>query len=228
MTPSATSIAEARALFGASFLGPDDVARLLSVTPASLTSDPRTLETVPFSKTELDAGHARGDLLIFRTAVDGGGSLTLMRMLERFPETVQPQLLKGVGYQLKDEWTVPQEPFAASATCRPGWRLVHRKPVPATCNLNYEQQSAALDRYATSLGAQGKLARRSAIEAIYDTILLMRAHGTHVLEHTWDWSDTPTQDGGYVTVGEFGSDGLRIVGYSRAVRFGTLGVCPQL
>jgi len=126
---------------------------------------------------------------------------------------------------LKDEWTVDGEPFASSATCRPGWRLVHGAPVSSTCNLNYEQQEAALSRYAASIGAS--LTRRSAIEAVYDTILSRRVHGTRLLARTWDWSETPTQDGGFVTVGEFGEDGLRIVGYSRAVRFGTLGVCPQ-
>jgi hypothetical protein len=62
---------------------------------------------------------------------------------------------------------------------------------------------------------------------VYDTILLHRAHGTRLLEHAWDWSSTPTQDGGFMTAGEFAPDGLKIVGYSRAVRFGTLGVCPQ-
>jgi hypothetical protein len=128
---------------------------------------------------------------------------------------------------LKDEWTVGQEPFASTATCRPGWRLVHGAPIPATRNLNYEQQEAELARYADSLGLAGRLSRRTAIEAVYDTILLHRAHGIRLLERTWDWSSTPTQDGGYVTVGEFAADGLRIVGYSRAVRFGTLGVCPQ-
>lgn len=227
MTPSATSIAEARELFGPSCLAPEDVGRLLSVAPAKLAEDPVALDAVPYSRAVLEAGHARGDLLIFRTPTDGTRPLTLMRMLECFPETVQPQLLKGVGYQLKDEWTVSQEPFAANATCRSGWRLVHRSPVPETCNLNYEQQDVALERYARALGLPAGLSRRSAIEAVYDTILLKRARGTHLLEHEWDWSDTATQDGGFVTVGEFAPDGLRIVGYSRAVRFGTLGICPQ-
>ena len=59
-------------------------------------------------------------------------------------------------------------------------------------------------------------------------LLLNRAHGTRLLARAWDWSNTPTQDGGFATVGEFGTDGLKVVGYSRAVRFGTLGICPQL
>jgi hypothetical protein len=229
MTTATTPIAEARALFGASLLAPDDVARVLSVSLETWAgADPGAGSSVPYAANTLQAAHARGDILVYRVATDGDGPLTLMRLLDRFPEAVQPQLRKGVGYQLKDEWTVDGEPFAASATCRPGWRLVHARPVPSTCNLNYEQQDVALARHAESLGLASRLTRRSAIEAIYDTVLLRRAHGTQLLERAWDWSDTPTQDGGFVTVGEFGADGLKIVGYSRAVRFGTLGVCPQL
>jgi hypothetical protein len=228
MTISAVPITEARELFGTSLLAPEDVGRVLSVAPENLTGGERGLaDGVPYSRPVLEAARTRGDVLVYRATTDGRGPLTLLRLLERFPETVQPQLMKGVGYQLKDEWTVGGEPFAASTTCRPGWRLVHAAPVASTCNLNYEQQDAALARYAAMLGLDGRLARRSAIEAVYDTILLRRAHGTCLLEHAWDWSDTPTADGGFVTVGEFSSDGLRIIGYSRAVRFGTLGVCPQ-
>ena len=57
--------------------------------------------------------------------------------------------------------------------------------------------------------------------------LAARARGLKLLEHTWDWSDTPTADGGFVTAGELSPDGLRVLGYSRAVRFGTLGICPE-
>lgn len=227
MTTAAVPIAEAHALFGPSLLAPEDVGRVLSVSPDRLVGDSGAADRVPYSRSELEAARARGDVLVYRTTTDGDGPLTLLRLLDRFPETVQSQLMKGVGYQLKDEWTVGGEPFAASATCRPGWRLVHAAPVPSTYNLNYEQQDAALARYAATLGLAGRLARRSAIEAIYDTILLRRAHGTRLLERAWDWSDTPTADGGLVTVGEFSNDGLRIIGYSRAVRFGTLGICPQ-
>lgn len=226
MTTSATPITEVRTLFGPFLLAPDDVEKLLSLKSETLADGSRDgLDSVPYARPVLEAARRRGDVLVYRTASDGQGPLTLVRLLERFPETVQPQLLKGVGYQLKDEWTVDSEPFAATATCRSGWRLVHQAPVPSTCNLNYEQQDAELSRYGASIGAA--LTRRSAIEAVYDTILLRRAHGTRLLERAWDWSETPTQDGGLITVGEFGEDGLRIVGYSRAVRFGTLGVCPQ-
>lgn len=223
MTKSAITVAEARSIFGPRMLSPDDVAEVLSVR-----TDAAGEGVVPYDRSTLEAARSRGDILVYRIATDGAEPLTVLRLLERFPETVQAQLLKGVGYQLKDEWTVASEPFAAAETCRPGWRLVHGTPVPATCNCSYDQQDVALARYAETLGVGGRLVRRSAIEIVYDTIVLRRAHGTRLLEHVWDWSSTPTQDGGYATVGEFGDDGLKVVGYSRAVRFGTLGVCPQL
>lgn len=201
-------------------LGPDDVGRVLD-----LASSPAAAN-VPFPRADLERAHARGDVLVFRTDADGSAPLTLARLIERFPETLQPGLRKGVGYQLKDEWTVLQEPLTGSATCRPGWALVHGQPVAETCNLNYEQQDGALARYGSDQNG-ATFSRRSAVEAAYDTILLNRAHATRLLIKAFDWSDTPTQDGGFVTVGQFEEDGLRIVGYSRAVRFGTLGVCPQ-
>lgn len=223
MTTSSVTIADARSLFGECLLAPEDVSRVLggSIAPSSDQA------AVPYSREVLEAARKRGDVLVYRVEKDGDAPLTILGLLDRFPETVQPQLLKGVGYQLKDEWTVGSEPFAGSATPRPGWRLVHAVPVPATCNCTYDQQTRALANYAESQGLAGRLHRRSAVEIVYDTILFGRAHGTRLLERSWDWSDTPTQDGGFATVGEFGADGLKMVGYSRAVRFGNLGICPQ-
>lgn len=220
MSPATTTLAEARTIFGSFMLGPDDVGRVLGL-PSSVSGG-----DVPFPRSDLERARARGDILTFRVDADAGGPLTLARLIEAFPETLQAGLRKGVGYQLKEEWTVLQEPLTRTATCRGGWSLVHGDPVAESCNRNYQQQDAALARYNAGHGG-GPFSRRSAVEAAFDTILLNRAHGTRLLAKSWDWSDTPTQDGGFVTVGQFEEDGLRIVGYSRAVRFGTLGVCPQ-
>lgn len=220
MSAATTSLTEARTIFGTFMLGPDDVGRVLGLSPSPAAAN------VPFARVDLERARVRGDVLVFRTDADSGVPLTLARLIERFPEALQPGLRKGVGYQLKDEWTVLQEPLTGSAMCRPGWALVHGRPLAATCNLNYEQQDGALARYDSEQGGE-TFSRRSAIEAAYDTILLNRAHATRLLAKAFDWSDTPTQDGGFVTIGQFEEDGLRIVGYSRAVRFGTLGVCPQ-
>jgi hypothetical protein len=228
MAEHTTPLAEARTLFGDDVLAPDDVARALGTDRARLAGgDATLLAQVPYDTATLRRARERGHLLVFRTPTDGDAPLTVLRLLERFPGSIQAKLLKGVGYMLKDEWTLDQEPFANLDTCRAEWRLVHREPVPETLNLSYALQESALARYAATVGLAGTLRRRSGIAMVYDTILFARARGLRLLERTWDWSDTPTADGGYVTAGEFSSDGLRVLGYSRAVRFGTLGICPE-
>lgn len=223
-----TAIAEARALFGDDILAPDDVARALGAAPERLAAaDPSLLARVPYDAATLRAARDRGHLLVFRTPTDGDAPLTVLRLLERFPGAIDAKLMQGVGYLLKDEWTLDQEPFAARDTCRLEWRLVHREPVPETRNLTYALQDAALARYAASHGVAGRARRRSGIAIVYDTILFARARGVRLLEHAWDWSDTPTADGGFVTAGECSSVGLHVLGYSRAVRFGTLGICAE-
>ena len=224
----AVKIDEARALFGDAMLGPDNVARALGTDAEHLASgSPTVLSTVPFDLARLRQAKDRGHLLVFRAPTDGTAPLTARRLLERLPGSIQAKLMQGVGYQLKDEWTLDTEPFFSTETNPLEWRLVHREPVPATRNLTYHQQEAALVQYADAADLDGLVRRRSAAAMIYDTLLFAHARGVKLLEHAWDWSSTPTADGGYITAGELSADGLRVLGYSRAVRFGTLGVCPE-
>ena len=225
---AATALAEARPLFGQDLLGPEELRRVLGADPHALVGgDARLLSEVPYDAATLRAAHGRGELLVLRVPTDGHAPLTTLRLRARFPNAIQEKLMRGVGYQLKDEWTLERERFAASATCSLGWRLAFKAPIPATCNLSYGLQDEALGDYAASAGLGGVLRRRSAIEILYDTILYERATGVRLLEREWDWSDTPTADGGFITAGAFAPDGLSVLGYSRAVRFGTLGICGQ-
>lgn len=219
MSQSETSVTDARAIFGTSMIGPDDLRRVLGVAAAD--GGP-----IPYDAATLRAAHARDEMLVLRVASDAEGPLTMLRLFERFPDLLAPKLREGVGYQLKDEWTLPGEPVAGQLTCRAGWSLVCRTPIPETCNLSYDLQTEALVRHARAIG-RPTLARRSGVEAAFDTALFLQAHGTRLLERTWDWTSTPTEDGGFLTVGELDSQGLHVLGYSRAVRFGTLGVCAQ-
>jgi hypothetical protein len=227
MTAASTPLAAARDLFGDDMLGPDDVGRVLGADPGALAGDAARLASVPYDTDTLAAAKRRGEMLVLRVPSDGAAPLTILRFVERFPDSIDAKLLKGVGYLLKDEWTLDQEAFAREDTCTPEWRLVHKEPIPATLNLSYELQDAALARYAESVGLAGRLRRRRAIEMVYDTIMVAQARGTRLLAHTWDWSNTPTSDGGLATAGELGPNGLHVLGYSRAVRFGTLGICGQ-
>ena len=225
---SETSLVEARTLFGSDLVGPEEVGRILDADPLVLArSRPGLLTSIPYPLPVLTAAHARGEFLIFRVPTDGLAPLTILRLHERCPGMIQERLMKGVGYQLRDEWTLRQEPFAHTETCQLEWRLVQATPLPDTYNQSYLSQNEALERYASSIGLAGSLGRRTAVEAVYDTVLLDRARGIRLLERAWDWTSTATTDGAYVAVGEFAPEGMHVIGYSRAVRFGALGACAQ-
>ena len=221
------SLDEARAALGGAMLGPQEIAAALGFEPLeSLTADERrAVGEIPFSAGQLGSARANAELLVLRVPRDPEGPLTMLRLAERLAGGLDPKVHRGVGYLLRDEWTIDAQPFATSETCAPGWYLVRREPLPATFNLGYRAQDEVL----SGLGPTrpGVPRRRSGIEIAWDTLLWQRAHDEHLLARGWDWSRSESIDGGFAALGEFGPQGLGVIAYSRAVRFGTLGVCPQ-
>jgi hypothetical protein len=214
--------AAVRALGGA-VLGPRELAAVLGFDPLTvLTADERrAVGRLPFAAAELERGRTAGEMLVLRVPRAPEGPLSLMALATRLGG-IDPAAHKGVGYSLRPEWTIDDQPFAVEETCAAGWWLVRRAPVRETLNRTYQGQDAALGPHAA-----GRPHRRSAVEIVYDTLLWDRVHGERLLADTWDWSRTVSTDQGYAALGEFGEKGLRLIAYSRAVRFGTLGVCAQ-
>jgi hypothetical protein len=221
--PTALSEEAARAILGDDVLGPREIEEVFGVGVHG-----ETLPHMPFSRDALIAAKNAGEMLIARVTHGRGGTpLTLLQMVLEFPDAFDKRLLRQVGYQLKEEWGIELEPLAATDTCAPGWALVRREVLAASCNLAYDEQDAVLRAYAESVGAAPSgVRRRSAVEAVYDTLLYFGARRVRLLERTWDWSGSCTLDGGYLNVGGFTSNGMQIVGYSRAIRHGGLGICP--
>jgi hypothetical protein len=164
-------------------------------------------------------------MLVLRVPRDPEGPLTLQRLVARLGGGLDPQVHKGTGYLLRPEWTIDDQPFATAEAPAAGWWLVRRAPHPATLGRTYESQERVLAGLGTA--APGRPRRRSAVEIAFDTLCWQRVHGERLLETAWDWSRSLSTDQGYAALGELGAQGLRVVAYSRAVRFGTLGVCPQ-
>jgi hypothetical protein len=219
-------LADARRLLGPAVLGPEEIAAALGTDPlAGLTAaEQAEVARVPFDVAALEAAREGGEMLVLRVARLADVPLTLLSLAERLAGALDPRVHRGVGYLLRDEWTIDTQPFAHTETCVTGWFLVHQRPLPATCNRLYRAQDAVL---ATLPGGDDRPRRRSAIEITYDTLLWHRTRDIRLLPHAWDWSRTPSSDQGFVAVGEFGAAGLGVIAYSRAVRFGSLGVCPQ-
>jgi hypothetical protein len=220
-------LADARAVLGPAVLGPSELERALGYDPlAVLTADERaTVSRLPFGTADLERAASAGELLVLRVPRAPERPLTMLALAERLQGGLDPKVHKGVGYTLRDEWTIDAQPFAAQDICAAGWWLVRRAPLPATTNRTYRAQDDVLE--AQGSVRNGRPPRRSAVEIAYDTLLWHRVRGERLLADAWDWSRSPSNDQGYAALGEFGAAGLGVIAYSRAVRFGTLGVCPQ-
>ena len=222
-----TGLDDACRLLGGAVLGPAELSTALGFDPSTvLTAAERTaIARLPFSVADLERAKVDGAILVLRVPRDPDGPLTMLTLAKRLNGGLDPKVHRGVGYMLRDEWTIDTQPFATTETCAAGWWLVHRAPLASTRNLGYRAQDAALAELGPETFARPR--RRSAIEIAFDTLCWGRVHGERLLPDTWDWSRSPSNDQGLAALGEFGPDGLKVIAYSRAVRFGTLGVCPQ-
>jgi hypothetical protein len=220
-------LAEAREVLGGAVLGPEEITHGFGFDPLAglQAGEAKAIGQVPFDRASLEAAKRDGEMLVLRVPRDAEGPLTMLRLASRVADGFDPKVHTGVGYQLRDEWTIDSQPLATEETCAAGWWLVRREPLRATFNCNYGVQDTAL----AAMNAAGPRSptRRSAVEIAYDTLLWFRSHGERLLPTSWDWSRSGSTDRGYAALGEFGSAGLGVIAYSRAVRFGTLGVCPQ-
>jgi hypothetical protein len=220
-------LADATALLGSAVLGPAELERALGYDPIDVLSDDerRVVARLPFSRADLERARTDGEMLVLRVPRDPDGPLTMLALAGRLAGGLDPKVHTGVGYSLRDEWTIDTQPFATVDTCSAGWWLVRRTVLQTTCNRMYRPQDEAL----AALGpvVEGRPRRRSAVEIAFDTLVWHRVRGERLLADSWDWSRSPSNDQGLAALGEFGERGLGVIAYSRAVRFGTLGVCPQ-
>jgi hypothetical protein len=218
---SGTSPDEAQRIFGSDCIGPSEIGTVLAADLlASLSDDERAVVGhVPFDREALMRAADEGMMLVLRTPrAPGGERLTVSALAARFPGSDRSASQEPPWFS--------REAFAREDVCRLGWTLVDKDPQSETRNLSYVEQDAELARRSERLGSS--LRRRSAVEIVYDTLLYALARGERLLETRWDWSSTMTGDGGAVTAGQFDDAGLRLLAYSKAVRFDSLGVCATI
>jgi hypothetical protein len=212
---SGITIGDAKRIFGADMLGLADVEAVFGGGVASSTREqPEPIGKLPFERDTLMRAADEGMMLVFRTpGAAPGERLTIASLAARFP---------GATPTDPRPWFA-RERFANDDVCALGWAVVDKDPRSETRTLSYDEQDAALARRSERLGFA--LRRRTAVEIVYDTLLYAAARGERLLETDWDWSSTMTLDGGVVTAGQFDDAGLRLLAYSKAVRFDSLGVC---
>src|SRR5213080_3255296 len=116
---------EASRLLGGAVLGPRELTAALGFDPlAVLPEDERpAVARIPFGAADLERARAEGEVLVLRLARDPAGPFTMLRLAARLDGGLDPKVHKGVGYLLRDEWTIDEQPFAAAPAERRGDRL---------------------------------------------------------------------------------------------------------
>lgn len=201
---------DARRIFGASLLGPERVAEILG---EPCDASPTLAIDAPTAERAAAAGYA----CIWRPATTASGAPVTMALLHQ-----RTSAARGRGFRGDDPWWLEQ-PTALEETPERGWAIFHRAPIASTLNRTFDVGSAELERFAEGRAWR----RRRAVEIALDTLVAAGA-GLRLLETTWDWSASPSTDGGLLNLGGFGPDGLEVLAYSRAVKHGALGICPTL
>lgn len=202
------SLADARRIFGARFLGPERVAGVLGTLPDAP-------ESVPIGEEEATRLAREGFALVWRTATTGDGRpVTLSLLHERTAAD------RSRGFKGEEPWFVDL-PFASTETPDTGWALFSVTPWAETLNRTYLAGEESLRARAGAMPWR----RRRAVEIAYDCFVAATT-GERLLERTWDWSGTPSTDGGLLTLGGFGTSGIDVIAYSRAVKHDALGICP--
>jgi hypothetical protein len=219
----AVTLDEARALLGKDFYGPQEIASAFRAIDPSAAELP-----IPYRHAELEEARKAGEMLILRIPQAADRQpITIVRMIEKVPDAFDQDLLHKAGYQLKSDWGITLEPLAQEGTCELAWSLVRKEILDETRNLSYDEQSPRLREYAARLQlAPDKVRRRTATEAVFDTIVAFAVRGERLLETTWDWTSSETVDGGFLNVGGFGPKGMQTLSFSAAVRHAGLGACP--
>src|SRR5579884_3393173 len=96
-------LAEATRMLGGAVLGPRELAAALGfLTPAERAAVAR----LPFGAADLERARAEGELLVLRVPRDPEGPLTMLRLGARLAGGFEPRVHRGVGYLLRDEWTI--------------------------------------------------------------------------------------------------------------------------
>lgn len=200
--------------------------------------------SVPYSNDDLKAAVKLGEMLVLRS----GSEMTMQRV----NELVTPTLArKSLGKAIWDTDWYKNEDFFTKETPRTGWKLVSKGILPETKNQDYFSQIKMLrdkfdhivpsDAVLKSLQDKSwveaakelaqhpfnRLHRRTAVEAFYDTMLVLGSSGERLLENTYDWTCSLASVGNLVSFGYAGAGGALVCWWRPDDAGGDVGVCSS-
>ncbi|TSC88231.1 MAG: hypothetical protein G01um10147_136 [Microgenomates group bacterium Gr01-1014_7] len=216
-------VEKARQLFGEDFLGEEAIhtmeAKFLAagvdvhfVIPQ--VTFPLDESAVQAAKDEERRGRARMVVLRPEAMVVNGQNkpVTLLEFRNLFKDHPNPF---GSGKVFYDQTWYDDQDFAKQPMAA-GFALPTKDVLQDSLNKTWTAQQVLVQ--------QGER-RREGIETVWDLVLYYAATGKKLLESRWDWGNTRASVDRLVAVGRFGSDGLRVGGWSPTRQLPDFGVC---
>jgi hypothetical protein len=228
---------EVQELFGIDFFGPETVAEILGGADLFGPAVPRYLYRqflrVPFSRDELQRAKYLGMIIVLRISHDKYGNGLTIRYLRdlaarsRAFRLVHAQVISAFGDIRETPWYA-SEAFARNEVPRPGWSLVQIGAVPRSLGRTWKDQNDDLKRWTEGNAIRFDIARRrTAVEAVYDSLLYWQRNRQFKMDMVYDWTATTSSDGWLVFVGCHNSR-LWIDALLGDAQDPCVGVCPSL
>ena len=230
----------AKDILGRDFLGPEAVRTMqtkLKTVGVDVEFPIDNLPPLPYGEQDLQLAKQNGEMLVLRAANKRQAKseipLTIVDFREFFRQDPDHKL-DTPFYTFRsnaNDW-YPSEGFAA----KPGeiqlcWTLVKKEIMKNSTDKNWSKQEDLLKDYVSDLKRKGatntEVRRRTAMEAIWDTMLYYANTGEQLLGDKYDWTNSLASNDNRVHVGAFASDGLHVNGWLPRSSREDIGVCPS-
>lgn len=241
--PTAITPEQAKEILGNDFLGVEAIRKMenkLKTVGVDVQFETDPLPNLPYSEQDLKLARENGEMLVLRTeTMTKSGeriSLTLIGFRELFrkdPLGKMPVVVRALGPGEYD--LCKGSKFATSAKeIKLDWSLVKKDLLDGSTKTNWTGQEQLLRQYEIDLKRNGassvSVRRRTATEAVYDTLLYYVNSGEKLLPEKTDWTKTRPVVSVIgeilVCVGDFSPTGLLLYYHDQKYANGGIGVCP--
>lgn len=232
-------IVKAKKILGQDFLGAKAILKMgrkLNAVGVNVEFEIADTPPLPFSETDLALAKENEEMLVLRSGgmrLDGKSipiSLINFRELFRKDPRNDGQRMFYSESRNPNDW-YGGEGFATSINeIRTGWALVKKEVLADSTGRDWNQQEHSLRAYSDALrrsgGLQTAVSRRTATEAVWDTMLNYVINGKPASDN-YDWTQTRASDNRFVCIGEYRTRGLEVNGYTFDYSAPYLGVRPS-
>lgn len=239
-TPASTDkvLERAKDILGQDFLGIEAI-RAMEAKLKAIGIDVKfgvdtadKLPPLPYSEEDLKLAKENGEMLVLRPktmTVNGVPTdITIMEFRNLFD---QDPVGNGTHAIYPNTWHSGEDFAEKRAAINSSWALVKKEVLNGSTDKDWNTQGDVLRQYGEELKRKGAknadIKRRTAFEAMWDTMMYYTNTGDKLLVNVYDWTETKTSGRSLVFVGGFDSGGLGLLDRDPGDPDPYIGVCPS-